>query len=138
MSVLDLFSEWAALLQQAQQGQRISKAAVLRLLDSQSEVTQDGRELLAGLIEGRYQYQVGRAVTHTDSDRRAAVALYRAILKSRSQYQSAEQMIRRAERRKVYRYSREDTDHTIALELTAGRFKVDPRTLQRWISSYDK
>lgn len=122
MRTLDEFTEWATMLRAAKQGQKLPKQAVLRLLaDDGADIPPQGRELLAGLLSNRFEFQRGRSSDHTENDKKVAVSWYLATVDFLNQKDNSKSL-------ELHGSNREN-----ALAVIANRYGVDPRTIQRWI-----
>lgn len=125
----EIFSDWAVLAGKAQRGEPIKKAEIMRLLDSDAPIPECAKPLIKGMLDKSIKFQRGE-VSQFEEVKFSAVWRYYVIK------QNIEEDYIKQYLKKELNLKGDPSPRQEALEIISNQFKIDTRTLEKWLKEY--
>lgn len=122
----EVFSEWAVLAAKAENGGKVKKKEIIRLLDSDAPIPESAKPLLKGLITGSLEYQRGTGSEYEEL-KGSAVLRYHAVLGALTA-PTVESVLK-----EQARLLGDPTPVMLAKEIVSGQLGVSTRALEKWL-----
>ena len=122
----EVFSEWAVFAAKAENGGKVKKKEIIRLLDSDAPIPESAKPLLKGLITGSLKYQRGE-VSEYEELKDSAVMRY-LVVQGALTALTVENVLK-----EQARLLGDPTPVLLAKEIVSGQFDVSTRALEKWL-----